>query len=249
MSSFQIFNQQQIDSLIRGGKVLRECLDLVSSKVEPGISTAQLDAIAEEFILSHEGATPAFKGYHGYPATLCTSVNEECVHGLPGKRVLQEGDIIALDCGVLIDGLYTDACVSVGVGGISEEAANLLKVTEKALEKAVGMIREGVHIGDISAIIQHTVESGGFAVIPVLTGHGLGTTLHQFPNIPNEGEVGAGPVLPANTIIAIEPIVCAGTGDIADSKDGWTLVTSDSSLSAHFEHTLLVQSGGCKIIA
>jgi len=205
--------------------------------------------MAEEQIRSHKGATPGFKGYRGYPATLCTSVNEQCVHGIPSSRVLKDGDIVTLDCGVLLDGLYTDACVTVGVGQINGEATKLLQVTENALKDAVAVIKAGIHIGDISSTVQKTVESGGFKVVPALTGHGLGRMLHQFPDIPNFGKEGTGPVVPANTVIAVEPIVSAGDGSILEEGDGWTISTRNSELSAHFEHTILVLEEGCEVLA
>lgn len=217
--------------------------------VAPGITTKELDRAAEEFIRKHEGATPAFQGYHGYPATLCTSVNEECVHGLPGDKVLKEGDIIATDCGVMIDGLFTDACRTYGVGKISKEAQNLLDVTSNALEAAVAITRSGVKVGTISATIQEVVESEGLTIVSALTGHGLGKTLHQFPDVPNYGEKNTGPMLPVGTLIAIEPIVCTGKDGIKETADLWTINTKDGSLSAHFEHTLLITEEGCEIIA
>jgi len=248
MSDFELFTEEQIASLRKGGKILRGCLDHVSAMVKPGITTQELDDAAEEYI-RNEGAEPGFKGYQKFPATLCTSINEQCVHGLPSDRALEEGDIIAIDCGVLLDGLYTDACVSVPVGSISDDAQKLLDTTDGALKAAVGVVRAGAHTGDISATVQQFVESAGFTIVRPLTGHGLGTTLHQFPDVPNFGEAGGGYELPAGTIIAIEPIVSAGSGDIHHEKDGWTLSIADSALSAHFEHTVLVREKGCEILA
>ena len=249
MSKFQIFTPAEITSMRRAGKILRECLQHTAKHVKPGITTLELDRIAEEFIRSHEGAVPAFKGYRNYPCTLCTSVNDQCVHGLPGKRVLKEGDIIALDCGVMVDKLYTDACISVGVGKISSEAETFLRESEAALEKACALIAPGVHIGDLSSTIQQHVESKGYSCVQSLTGHGLGATLHQFPDIPNTGTAGTGPVLPVHTIIAVEPITAMGGGSIRDEGDGWTISTKDGSLSAHFEHTVLVTEKGHEILA
>ncbi|TSC58705.1 MAG: methionine aminopeptidase [Candidatus Peregrinibacteria bacterium Greene0416_19] len=250
MSHFQTFTAKEIESLRRAGKVLRECLRLVSTKVEPGVTTKQLDEFAEEFIRSFDGAAPAFKGYNNYPATLCTSINDECVHGLPSpQRVLRQGDIVALDCGVIVDGLYTDACVTAGVGLLPEPVQTFVRVTEDALEKACAIVREGVRIGDISSMIQKAVEGAGYACVRALTGHGLGSTLHQFPDIPNVGKKGKGPSVPAYTIIAIEPITSMGSDVIRESEDGWTILTSDGSLSAHFEHTVLVLPDGGEILA
>ena len=217
--------------------------------VAPGISTKELDRAAEEFIRSHEGATPAFQGYHGYPATLCTSVNEECVHGLPGDRILKEGDIVSTDCGVMVDELYTDACRTFAVGDISDEAEDLLDVSSGALKNVLSIIRPGTRIGDISATVQEYVESRDHTIVSALTGHGLGKTLHQFPDVPNFGEKGTGPTLPVGTIIAVEPIVCTGQDGIREGSDNWTITTKDGSLAAHFEHTLLLTEEGYEIIA
>lgn len=244
----QIFTPAEIDSVRKAGEILHECLAMLPQHVTPGITTEELDAIAEEYIREH-GGHPAFKGYHGFTHTLCTSVNEECVHGIPGKRALKEGDIVSLDCGVLVDGLYTDACITVGVGSISAEAQKLLYVTKQALDDVVAIIKAGIRVGDISSSIQQTVEKGGFHAVKSLTGHGLGRTLHQTPDIPNIGRKGTGPVIPAHTVIAVEPIVSAGSDEVATTEDGWTLITEDRSLSAHFEHTLLITEEGCEVLA
>ncbi len=249
MSSCQIFTPSEIKSIRHAGKILGECLELMGKLVAPGITTKELDRAAEEFIRKHDGATPAFMGYHGYPATLCTSVNEQCVHGLPGDYVLKEGDIVSTDCGVLYDNLFTDACRTYGVGKISKDAERLLTVSSQALADAVAMIKAGVKVGDISATVQGTVEGAGFSIVSALTGHGLGKTLHQFPDVPNYGEKGTGPKLPANTIIAVEPIVCIGGDGIKEADDNWTINTKDGSLSAHFEHTLLILEDGVEVIA
>ena len=249
MSSCQMFTTEEIKSLRHAGKILAECLAYMGELVAPGVTTKELDQAAEQFIRNHNGATPAFMGYHGYPATLCTSVNEECVHGLPGDRVLQEGDIISTDCGVLYKDLYTDACRTFSVGTISREAQHLLDVDQQALGDALGIIKAGVKVGDISACVQKTVEDAGLTIVSALTGHGLGKTLHQFPDVPNYGDPGSGPTLPLHTVIAVEPIVCTGKDGIRQSSDNWTISTKDGSLSAHFEHTVLIGEEGCEIIA
>ena len=248
MASFQIFTEREIQSLRKAGKILRECLQHTAKHVKPGISTNELDAIAEEYIVKH-GGKPAFKGYNGFPKTLCISVDDECVHGIPSERILKEGEIVSLDGGVLVDDLYTDSCITVPVGKISTEAQKLLKTTSEALEAAVSVVRKGAKVGDISSTIQTIVEAAGCSCIPALTGHGLGKTLHQFPDLPNVGKPGTGPTLPLHTLIAIEPIVALGKGQILQDDDGWTLRTKDGSLSAHFEHTLLITADGCEIIA
>lgn len=249
MSDIQVLTDAEIHSARRGGAVLRGCLDFLATKVRPGISTASLDALAEEYIRSHEGAAPAFKGYQGYPATICASVNEQCVHGIPSSRVLQEGDIISLDCGVLLDALYTDACITVPVGTVDPETYRLLAVTEEALASALKIIRKDTRVGDISSTIQTVVEKAGFRPVRSLTGHGLGRTLHQFPDIPNLGNAGSGAALPIGALVAIEPIVSMGSDEVVESPDGWTLSIRDGALSAHFEHTVLICRENCEIIA
>lgn len=247
--SAEILTAVELDTVRQAGAILKECLQLLPSHVAPGITTKQLDAIAEEFIRSHKYAVPAFKGFHGFPATLCTSVNHYCVHSMPNNYALQEGDIIALDCGVKIDGLYTDACITVGVGVISKEDQHLLDVTANALQEVVPLIKAGVHTGDLSECIQTHVESNGLHIIRSLTGHGLGHDLHGDPNIPNAGKAGTGDVLLANTVIAIEPIVCIGDSKIATDKDGWSIYMKDGKNSAHFEHTIIVLEDGCEVVA
>ncbi|MCF7844260.1 MAG: type I methionyl aminopeptidase [Kiritimatiellales bacterium] len=248
MSQFQIFSEQEIESLKIGGKILRACLDMLEAMVEPGITTKDLDSEAEKFIIA-QGGRPGFKGYHNFPATLCTSVNEESVHGIPSNRVLNDGDIVSVDCGVIIDNLYTDACFTAAVGNISDEAQKLMDVTKQCLENVVKLLKKGVRTGDISAIVQKTAEDAGFHPVRSLTGHGLGTNLHQFPDIPNVGEAGTGPRLPENTLIAVEPIISAGSDAVVPTEDDWTLVIKDHALCAHFEHTLLIGETGCKVIA
>lgn len=244
---FQIFTEEEIASLRRGGHILHDCLVEVSRLVAPGVETRVLDVVTEEFIRDH-GAIPAFKGYKGFPASLCTSVNEECVHGIPGDRALREGDIVSLDCGVLFEGLYTDACVTVPVGEVSKEAHELLSVTARALKEAVAILHAGMHVGDLSHCIQTIVEDAGFRPVRVLTGHGVGSFLHQFPDIPNLGGAGEGPVIPPYTVLAIEPIISAGSAEVREGSDGWTLRIEDGGLSCHFEHTVVVLPGGSDVL-
>ncbi len=248
MSAIQVFNADEIASFRKAGRILSGCLAMLRKEAVAGITTIELDSMAERYILE-KGGLPAFKGYSGYPFTICASVNDECVHGMPGDRMLQDGDIVSLDCGVICDGLYTDACVTVGIGNISKEAEHLLHVTQNALADAVAFLKPGVRVGDISALIQESVEKEGLHPVRSLTGHGLGRTLHQIPDIPNLGKKGTGPVFPAWTVVAIEPIVSVSCDDIRTTRDGWTLVTEDGSLAAHFEHTILVTDDGCEVLA
>lgn len=247
MGTFQILSTEEQELMRRNGAILRGCLQHVASVTKPGVTTQALDDIAETYIRDH-GGEPGFKGYGGYPGTLCISINDECVHGLPGKRIVKEGDIVSLDGGVILGGLNTDACITIGIGSISSEAKNLLHATKEALDRAIGVVRPGNRIGDISWTIQTCIKEFGCTPVQDLTGHGLGSQLHQYPEIPNHGKRNTGALLPVGTLIAIEPIVTTGDGRIRQLDDGWTIVTADHSLAAHFEHTVLVTEGGCEII-
>jgi methionyl aminopeptidase len=247
-STFQIFSEDEQEALRSGGWILQACLLHVAGFVEEGISTEELDAKAEEFIRK-EGGKPAFKGYQGFTGTLCASVNDAVVHGMPNHRKLKNGDIISLDCGVIYDDLYTDACITVGVGNIVPEVQAFLDTTQQSLEDVIDeVVCAGAHVGDIGAFIQQRLQSHGYEPVPVLTGHGLGSTLHQFPDVPNLGKKGRGPVLPVGTMIAIEPIAVMGNPDVYTAADGWTVVTKDGSLACHFEHSLLITEDGCEIL-
>lgn len=249
MERSQVFSSAQIESFREAGKILRDCLAFVSRGAKPGVTTLALDEIAEEFILSRKGV-PAFKGYSNYPATLCTSVNDEIVHAIPRKRELKDGDILSIDCGVKVDGLYTDACITIPVGSVPADVARFLAITKGTLDAVLAeVVKAGVRVGTISAFIQQHLESAGFSPVEQLTGHGLGTTLHQFPNIPNIGRAGTGPVLPAHTVVAIEPIATMGSPSVSQDEDLWTLRTADGSLSCHFEHTVLVTKEGCEVLS
>lgn len=248
MSSFVIYTKEEIASLRKSGAILRECLQYVHGLTRPGITTGELDQAAEAFI-RERGGEPAFKGYHDYPATLCTSVNDQCVHAIPGDYTLEEGDIISLDGGVRFDGMITDACITVPVGAASGDAMRLLSVTDDALAAGIRQVRAGNRVGQISAAIQQVIETAGFSPVRALTGHGVGKAVHLYPDVPNAGKPGDGPVLPVHTVIAIEPIVAAGGGDAMEGEDGWTILTKDGSLCAHSEHTVLVTADGCEILA
>lgn len=239
----------EIKSMRIAGRILSETLQLLKKEAKAGMSTQELDLIAENFILSHEGAKPGFKGYNGFPSSICTSINEEVVHGMPSqKRILKEGDIIGLDCGVLYGGMHTDACITIGIGEIKPEINHFLKTTKKALSKAIKLIKSGTHVGDLSAIIQKTLEQQGYEPVIECTGHGVGKSLHEPPEILNAGKKGTGPKLKAGMTIAVEPISAINNGQVTTASDGWTVVTADKSLSAHFEHTILVTENGHEIL-
>ena len=246
----QIFNRAEQDSLRKGGAILRDCLSHLRPLVKPGVTTMDLDQAAEAFIRSR-GGLPAFKGYHDFPGTLCTSVNDEVVHGIPSrKKVLADGDIISLDCGVIFDDLYTDACITVEVGSVRPEIRAFIDVASRALEDVIRtVVKAGVHVGDISAFIEARLRGGGYSPIRILTGHGLGDTLHQFPDVPNVGKTGTGPVLPEGTMIAIEPIAVMGGDAVFTASDGWTVIARDGSPACHVEHSVLVTAEGCEVVA
>ena len=232
-----------LEKLREAGRLVGEVLTELASKVAPGISTAELDELAEKRI-AKRGAVPAFKGYHGYPATICASINDEVIHGIPsGRRVLVEGDIISLDVGASVDGYYGDSAITLAVGRVSEEAATLLRVTEESLFKAIEQARPGRRLSDISHAVQHHVEAHGFSIVREFVGHGIGQRMHEEPQVPNYGEPGHGPRLAEGMVLAIEPMVNAGRAAVKVLADGWTAVTKDKSLSAHFEHTVAVTAG------
>lgn len=218
-------------------------LQALREAVTPGVTTADLDALAEQRVRA-VGAEPAFKGYHGYPATICASVNEEVVHGIPSRRELVEGDIVSVDIGVLLDGFYGDAAVTIPVGRITEEAASLLQVTEEALHQAIARVKVGGRVSDIGSAVQGHVEQHGFSVVREFVGHGIGQKLHEEPQVPNYGPAGRGPRLAEGMVLAIEPMVNAGKPGVRVLSDGWTAVTKDGRLSAHFEHTVAVTAAG-----
>jgi methionyl aminopeptidase len=229
-------------------RVVAEVLAELEAAVAPGVTTLELDRLAEAGARRRR-AEPAFKGYHGYPASLCASVNEEVVHGIPSaSRVLRSGDIIGLDFGVVLDGFYGDAAITLPVGAVSEEARRLLEVTRQALEAAVAEALPDHRVGDLGAAVQRRVESSGFAVVRDFVGHGIGRRLHEPPQIPNFGTPGTGPRLRAGMALAIEPMVNAGGCEVDTREDGWTAYTVDGRLSAHFEHTVLVTENGPEIL-
>ncbi len=249
-SQIPIKTPEEIELMRHGGKILMETLQMLSERVSPGMTTLELDLMAEDFIRSHKGAEPGFKGYRGFPGTLCTSVNEEVVHGIPrADEVLVEGDIIGMDCGVLYEDFYTDACVTVLVGQVEPEVQHFVKTTKKTLQNALKQVRAGAKVGDISATIQKTLEDQGYSPVIDCTGHGVGKALHEPPEILNAGRKGEGATLKSGMTLAIEPISAMGKGKVDTAPDEWTVITADGSLSAHFEHTILVTDNGFELLA
>ncbi len=240
----------EIAKIRHAAGVLKGLHEYLTTLVRPGISTGELDRLAEEFIVKHEGCTPGFKGYHGFTASLCTSVNHNVVHGIPNAdEILKDGDIIGIDAGVMYGGFHTDACITHLVGEVDPDVVHFVKTTKKALKNGVKLVGPGVPVGDISAEIQKTLMDQGYMPVPELTGHGVGRDLHEPPEILNVGEKGTGPKLEAGMVIAIEPIATMGKPDINTLEDGWTIESADKSLSAHFEHTVLVTESGHEILA
>jgi len=240
--------RSEIDKIRASNAIVAEVLVALKEKVKEGITTRQLDRLSEELVLK-KGAKPAFKGYRGYPFSLCASVNDEIIHGLPSERVLVDGDIIGLDFGACYKGYYGDAALTVPVGTISPEAVRLLQATEESLVLAIREARVGNRLGDISAAVQGHVETAGFSVVRDFVGHGIGRNLHEEPQIPNYGVQGRGIKLKAGMVLAIEPMVNVGSYKIKMRPDGWTAVTADGKLSAHFEHTIAITENGPEILS
>ena len=238
-----IKNDKEIDLMRKAGKIVAETLLVVEKNIKPGITTAELDRIAEEFITKH-GAKPSFKGLYGFPASLCISVNEQVVHGIPGRYVLKEGDIVSVDCGAIIDGYHGDAARTFAVGNISEEAQKLIEVTKESLEAA----KVGNNLTDISNEIQKYIEASGFSVVRDFVGHGIGKDIHEDPEVPNFGRPGRGPKLVTGMALAIEPMVNVGSHRVKTLGDDWTVITSDKSLSAHYENTVIILPDGPEIL-
>ena len=239
---------EEIEKLRKSNYIVAEVLEGLKELIKPGISTRELDVYAEETV-RERGAVPAFKGYMGYPASLCTSVNAEVVHGIPSDRVLKEGDIVSMDFGALYRGYYGDSAITVPVGKISSVAVKLMEITNDALYKGINEAKAGNRLGDISAVVQNHVEDAGFSVVKDFVGHGIGRNLHEDPQIPNYGLRGRGIELKNGMVFAIEPMVNEGTFKVKVLKDGWTVVTSDGKLSAHFEHTVAITENGPVILS
>jgi methionyl aminopeptidase len=237
----------ELEKMRAASQLVAQVLDELAAMVAPGISTADLDEAAEQRVRA-AGAEPAFKGYRGYPATLCASANHQVIHGIPNRTPLKAGDIISLDMGVKLAGYYGDSAVTVPVGAVSEDAARLLRVTQEALDKGIAQVRVGGRVSDIGHAIQQHVEANGFSVVREFVGHGIGASLHEEPQIANYGEPGRGPRLAEGMTLAIEPMVNMGKPAVKVLPDGWTAVTKDGSLSAHFEHTVAVTTSGPDIL-
>jgi methionyl aminopeptidase len=237
----------EVEKMAKAGQVVSDAIALVGEHVQPGISTAELDQIAEEFIRS-QGGTSSFKGYRGYPAAICTSPNDMVVHGIPSARALSEGDILSVDVGVILDGFVADSAYTFAVGEVSPEAARLLESCQAALAAGIEQCRAGNHLSDVSHAIQTATEEAGFSVVRSLVGHGIGRSMHEDPQIPNYGAPGRGPELAAGMTFALEPMITAGGAEIYLHDDNWSISTLDGSLSAHFEHTVAVTDEGPRIL-
>jgi methionyl aminopeptidase len=238
---------EELDRMRRAGRVVAETITRLLGSVRPGATTAQLDRLAEDAIRS-AGAEPSFKGYRGFPASICTSVNEQVVHGIPGSRTLREGDLLSLDVGAIWEGYHADSAVSTFVGEPSSaEAEKLVRVTEESLEAGISQIRPGGRLSDISHAVQEVAEGAGFSVVREYVGHGIGRSMHEDPQIPNYGPPGRGPELRPGLVVAVEPMVNLGTWETRVLSDEWTVVTADGSLSAHFEHTIALTEDGAEV--
>ena len=237
----------EIDKMARAGEILVRTMDLLAGKIRPGVSTGDLDSAAEKFIRS-QGAVPAFKGYRGFPGSICASPNEMVVHGIPGRFKLSRGDVLSVDIGVIYDGWVADAARTFPVGEVSPVAAKLLQVTEESLFKAVEQVRPGKRLGDIGHAVQQHVEAAGFSVVRSLVGHGIGRDMHEEPQIPNYGQAGKGVPLEPGMVLAIEPMSTAGRHSVRMGDDGWSIFSQDGSLAAHFEFTVAVTEEGPRIL-
>jgi methionyl aminopeptidase len=239
----------EIDAIGRGGAIIGGLLEAVRAEVVPGVTTGHLDRFCDQYVVSHEGAEPAFKGLYGFPGSVCVSVNEEVVHGIPSNdRVLQDGDIVSIDVGVRLDGWCSDSAWTFRVGDIGTDAEALMEVTERALDAAIEVAVVGNHVGDIGAAVMKTVDGTTYGIIRDLVGHGVGREVHEEPQVPNVGRPGHGPLLREGMVLAIEPMLSAATPNIRTLDDGWTVVTADKSLSAHFEHTVAITGQGPRVL-
>lgn len=240
---------EEIELIALGGKIISDLLGEIPSRIQPGVSTLDLDTFSDEFIRSHAGAVPAFKGLYGFAGSVCASVNEEVVHGIPdANRTLAEGDIISIDVGVKLEGWCSDSAWTFAVGEIDEESRGLMTVTEESLDAAAAVTLMGNHVGDIGAAVMERVDGTGMSIIKDLVGHGVGRDVHEEPQVPNLGTAGSGPLLREGMVLAIEPMLSLGSPLIRTLDDRWTVVTQDGTRTAHFEHTVAITSGGARIL-
>ena len=244
----KIRTKREISLITESNKIVAETLDLLSENIKPGVKTSDLDKLAEEFIKS-KGARPAFKGYMGFPSTLCVSIDDEVVHGIPNGKILKEGQIVSIDCGVEKNGYYGDSARTFAVGKINSKKQDLMRVTKESLMRGIEAAKDGNYVSDIGYAVQTYVESHGYSVVRDLVGHGIGTELHEEPQVPNYGKPKQGHRLRTGMCIAIEPMINAGTKDIFTDSDGWTVKTKDGNASAHFEHTITITKNGAKILS
>jgi methionyl aminopeptidase len=239
--------EREIEIIKANGRIVANTLELVGERIKPGVKTKELDRWAEDFIRK-QSARPAFKGYRGFPASICVSIDNEVVHGIPGDRRIEEGQVISVDVGVFKDSYYADGAFTFPMGQICDKAQRLIQITQQALKRGLEVVREGRFLSDISYAIQSFVEKNGFSVVRDLVGHGIGMNMHEEPQIPNFGPPGQGPILKKGMVLAIEPMVNTGSFEIEIREDNWTIVTKDGSLSAHFEHTVAVTENGAMIL-
>jgi methionyl aminopeptidase len=242
-----IKSKREIEIMRRSGKITAKTLTMLMEAAKPGVTTGELDRLAEQSIRSM-GGIPTFQGYHGYPSSICASVNDEVVHGMPGERVLRDGDLLSIDIGTTLEGYVSDSAVTVAVGNVSEPAKRLMRVTQECLMLGIAQMQVGNTIGDIGCAIQQHAEEHGYGVVRALVGHGVGKKMHEDPQVPNYGSPATGPKLRAGLVLAVEPMITEGTWEVETLDDGWTVVTEDGKLAAHFEHTIAVTDEGPKIL-
>jgi len=242
-----IKSAREIEIMRRSGKITSKTLEMLIASVKPGMTTAHVDKMAEDSIRSM-GGIPTFIGYHGYPSTICASVNEEVVHGMPGSRVLNDGDLLSIDIGTTLDGYVSDSAVTIAIGNVSLEAKRLMRVTQECLMFGISQMKRGNRLSDIGHAVQTHAEKNGYGVVRDLVGHGIGTKMHEEPQVPNYGTPGQGPELRIGLCLAIEPMITEGTWEVETLQDGWTVVTADGKLAAHFEHTIAIMDEGPRIL-
>lgn len=245
--TIQLKSKDEIELMRAAGRIVAETLDLVASEIHEGMTTQQIDKLVEDFIRS-KGAVPSFKGYHGYPASACVSVEDEVVHGIPGKRVIRDGEVVSVDVGACLEGFHGDSARTYSIGQVSDQKRKLLEYTKKALEAGIDKAKKGNKLGAISSAVQQVAESQGYGIVRELVGHGIGREMHEEPQVPNFGSPNDGPVLKPGMVLAIEPMINLGTFRVKTMPDGWTIVTADGQPSAHFEHTVAITENGPDIL-